>query len=292
MFRFNYSQEFIEANLETPHSESAFKLAVKYKGNICAFILGTPITLQFMGTKMNMIYIDYLTIHQKLRQKRLAPVLIREITRRSVIHKNIKQALYLTSTLITPPISSYAFGLYPLNISKLIENDFWSSTISLKRLIKLYQLPKKPKYNWHLPNAQQLVSVINDYQTQFKLSRLFDIDECYHFIKYYNCRAYRNNAIIWYLVDNKCLKTNQIIKEIIIHSLYNNDLEISELISELLALLASQPADVIIINQEGQITEAVLKDAKFKIAHNNQYVYLYNCQINKLASSEINLAVP
>lgn len=50
-----------------------------------AFISGIPVKVQAKGEKehtVKMAEINYLCVHKKLRTKRLAPVLIKEITRR------------------------------------------------------------------------------------------------------------------------------------------------------------------------------------------------------------------
>lgn len=48
--------------------------------------------------------INYLCIHKKLRSKRLAPVLIQEITRR-VRRTGIFQAIYTSGQLLPKPIT-------------------------------------------------------------------------------------------------------------------------------------------------------------------------------------------
>jgi len=52
-----------------------------------------------------MAEINFLCVHKKLRSKRMAPVLIREITRR-VNLENIFQALYTAGVKLPTPIAS------------------------------------------------------------------------------------------------------------------------------------------------------------------------------------------
>ncbi|MBM6386408.1 MAG: hypothetical protein JSY10_20840 [Paenibacillus sp.] len=52
-----------------------------------------------------MTEINFLCVHKKLRSKRLAPVLIKEITRRSHV-EGIFQAAYTAGVVIPKPIST------------------------------------------------------------------------------------------------------------------------------------------------------------------------------------------
>ena len=52
-----------------------------------------------------MVEINFLCVHKKLRAKRLAPVLIREITRR-VNCKGIFQAVYTAGVVLPKPVGT------------------------------------------------------------------------------------------------------------------------------------------------------------------------------------------
>lgn len=118
---------------------------------------------------MKMVEVNILCVHKKLRFKRVAPVLIKEITRR--VHKQgIFQAIYSTSAVLPKPIARsryerafttvlitimYHSNLFlcivgerswhrSLNPRKLIELNFSSLTnkMTLQRAIKLNRLPE------------------------------------------------------------------------------------------------------------------------------------------------------
>ena len=62
------------------------------------------IQLWFFSTQ-KMVEINFLCVHKKLRSKRVAPVLIREITRR--VHlKGIFQAVYTAGVVLPKPVST------------------------------------------------------------------------------------------------------------------------------------------------------------------------------------------
>ncbi len=108
-----------------------------------------------------MVEINFLCVHKKLRLKRMAPVLIKEITRR-VNLEGIFQAVY-TAGVVLPGIVSkcryvyhlfsmihmytYHFNRYwhrSLNVKKLIAVKFshLSRNMTLQRMQKLYRLPE------------------------------------------------------------------------------------------------------------------------------------------------------
>lgn len=69
---------------------------------------------------LKMTEINFLCVNKKLRSKRLAPVLIKEITRRVNI-KNMWQAIYTAGVRIPKPISMAQYFHRSLNPKKLIE---------------------------------------------------------------------------------------------------------------------------------------------------------------------------
>ncbi len=66
-----------------------------------------------------MVEINFLCVHKKLRSKRVAPVLIREITRR-VNLTGIFQAVYTAGVVLPKPVSTCRYGsLYFHDLTKL-----------------------------------------------------------------------------------------------------------------------------------------------------------------------------
>lgn len=72
---------------------------------LVAFISGIPMKMSLKGKEFNMAEINFLCIHKQLRTKRLAPVLIKEITRRIQLG-GIYQAVFTAGTLLPKPIST------------------------------------------------------------------------------------------------------------------------------------------------------------------------------------------
>ena len=146
MFRFQYSKNFLRWALTTPGYFRDWHVGVvTNKGKLVAFITGIPSTISIYGKAVRMAEINFLCIHKKIRSKRLAPVLIREITRR-VNREGIAHAVYTAGVLLTKPVAECVYFHRSLNIKKLVEVRFTSlgprTTLSLAQ--RLYRLPENP----------------------------------------------------------------------------------------------------------------------------------------------------
>ncbi|KAJ5997162.1 hypothetical protein N7522_008822 [Penicillium canescens] len=88
-----------------------------------ASICGVPTEIRVRDQKFKVIEINFLCIHKKLRSKRLAPVLIKEITRRCYLN-GIYQAIYTAGVILPKPVSSCQYYHRPLDWLKLYEVGF------------------------------------------------------------------------------------------------------------------------------------------------------------------------
>ena len=93
------------------------------KGKLVAFIAGVPVSLRVRQAKVESVEINFLTIHRKLRSKRLAPVLIKEVTRRCY-QNDIYQALYTGGVLLPTPVSTCRYFHRSLDWEHLYKMGF------------------------------------------------------------------------------------------------------------------------------------------------------------------------
>jgi glycylpeptide N-tetradecanoyltransferase len=147
MFRFDYSIEFLQWALTPPgfKKEGLFGVRGGKKNKLFGFISGIPIDLVVRGKHIKMAEINFLCVHKSLRTKRLAPVLIKEVTRRVNLH-NIWQALYTAGIVIPKPIAKTTYWHRSLNPKKLVEVGFSSLPHStpMARYVKMLKLPADP----------------------------------------------------------------------------------------------------------------------------------------------------
>merc|ERR1712183_264984 len=95
---------------------------------------------------IKMVEINFLCVHKKLRSKRLAPVLIKEITRR-VNKGNVWQAVYTAGVVLPRPVSECRYYHRSLNPKKLIDIGFshLGPRMTMARTVKLYKVHEQPQ---------------------------------------------------------------------------------------------------------------------------------------------------
>jgi glycylpeptide N-tetradecanoyltransferase len=144
MFRFDYSVPFLRWALLPPGQPAEWLCGVRggKKQRLFGFISGIPIHMGLNKKVLKMAEINFLCVHKDLRAKRLAPVMIKEITRRVNLH-NIWQAVYTAGVTIPTPIANATYWHRSLNPKKLVEVRFSSLPpgTPMARYLKLQKLP-------------------------------------------------------------------------------------------------------------------------------------------------------
>jgi len=144
MFRFDYSIRFLQWALTPPgyFKEWLFGVRGGKKNKLFGFISGIPVHVNVRGKQVLMAEINFLCVHKSLRTKRLAPVLIKEVTRRVNLH-DIWQAIYTAGIVIPKPIAKTTYWHRSLNPKKLLDVGFSSLPHgqTKARYVKLLKLP-------------------------------------------------------------------------------------------------------------------------------------------------------
>lgn len=128
MFRFDYQPEFLRWALQPPRWTKEWHVGVRVakSGRMIAFISAIPAEINVFKRPLKVVEINFLCVHKKLRSKRLAPVLIREITRR-VNLTGIFQAVYTAGVVLPKPVTTCRYWHRSLNPKKLIDVIIFSS---------------------------------------------------------------------------------------------------------------------------------------------------------------------
>jgi glycylpeptide N-tetradecanoyltransferase len=187
MFRFNYSKRFLQWALQPPGYKIEWHLGVRVSTSqkLVGFITAIPVLINIYNRQILMVEINFLCVFNKLRSKRLAPVLIKEITRRANVN-GIFQAVYTAGVTIPTPIASCRYYHRSLNPKKLIEIKFshLKPRMTMARTIKLYKLPDNPQVpgirpleDKDVPSARNLLM---KYLSKFDLFMNFNDDEFRH----------------------------------------------------------------------------------------------------------------
>jgi len=187
MFRFDYSVPFLMWALKPPGYRTEWHIGVRVQKtqNLVAFITGVPGTINVHHEVLPIAEINFLCVHKSLREKRLAPVLIKEITRR-VNLLGIFQAVYTAGRVLPKPVSRCRYYHRNLNPKKLIEVGFSSlgRNMTIPRTTKLYKLPPAPLLPGIRPlqpaDVPSACRLLNAHLTQFTLHAVFTEQEFGH----------------------------------------------------------------------------------------------------------------
>jgi glycylpeptide N-tetradecanoyltransferase len=183
MFRFDYSAEFLRWAVNPPGFKPDWLVGLRRSktNTLMAFIAGIPVQCQVHTDNVSMCEINFLCIHKKLRSKRLAPVLIKEVTRR-VNLTDTWQAVYTAGIVLPKPVSACGYFHRPINSKKLVEVGFsrTSSRMTLPRMVRLNKLPDTVS----LPNVREMTpddvpvcfGLLHEYLKKFKLYLHFETE--------------------------------------------------------------------------------------------------------------------
>lgn len=184
MFRFDYSGDFLKWALQPPGYLKIWHVGVRVSSNkkLVAFVSGIPADIRIYDSHQHLVEINFLCVHKKLRSKRLAPVLIKEITRRSHL-QGIFQAVYTAGVVLPRPIAKARYYHRSLNPKKLIEAKFSHKPLNvpLSRVIKKFKLPAetstpglRPMLKKDVPEVRAL---LNEYMSKFNFVPVFKTDD-------------------------------------------------------------------------------------------------------------------
>ncbi|CAM0143015.1 glycylpeptide N-tetradecanoyltransferase [Umbelopsis sp. WA50703] len=183
-FRFDYSAPFLKWALQPPGWKKFWHVGVRVSSNkkLVAFISGTPAAVRSHKTVHHLTEINYLCVHKKLRSKRLAPVLIKEITRRSHL-EGVFQAAYTAGTVLPKPVATCRYYHRSLNPKKLVECNFSrvprGSTLSamVKKFKVAEQFSTPGLREMKAEDAPQVLELANKYLSKFDVAPVFETNE-------------------------------------------------------------------------------------------------------------------
>jgi len=187
MFRFNYSEPFLQWALMPPGFLREWHLAVRVKksGKLVACITGIPAKIRVHEDVVDMVEINFLCVHKKLRSKRLAPVLIKEITRR-VNLQDIWQAAYTAGVVIPKPVARNQYWHRSFDPEKLVDIRFSSipRNSTLRVMKRLAKVPEEFTHTGFRPmqekDVPEVTELLSNYLKTFKYTPIFNEEEVRH----------------------------------------------------------------------------------------------------------------
>ncbi|QRV86720.1 glycylpeptide N-tetradecanoyltransferase [Ceratobasidium sp. AG-Ba] len=186
-FRFRYSAEFFAWALQPPvyHKEWLIGVRVSSNKKLVAFIAGVPLKLRVRESILDTSEINFLCIYKKLRSKRLAPVLIKEVTRRCNL-RGVFQAIYTAGVLLPTPVSTARYYHRLINVEKLVEAGFTSVSrgSTLARMLRLNSVPSETKIpglrEMEDSDIKEVLALYDTYMKRFTMTPIVSEEEMRH----------------------------------------------------------------------------------------------------------------
>lgn len=194
----------------TPGYKKAWHVGLRATHNerrkLCAFISGIPVTLRVRNNTFASVEINFLCIHKKLRSKRLAPVLIKEITRRCHV-EGIWEAVYTAGVVLPKPVATCRYFHRPLNWTKLYETGFspFPPGASKERMVLRNRLPDSPRLQgvrlMEKGDVAALTMLLKTYSKKFDLAPVYSEEEIRHWFLH---DGDDESKVIWTYVVEVC----------------------------------------------------------------------------------------
>ncbi|KAL0219059.1 hypothetical protein P9112_004712 [Eukaryota sp. TZLM1-RC] len=306
LFRFNYSAEFLMWALTVPGYLSQWHLAIRSStGTLLAFIAATPQHMKIKKEEVDIVDINFLCVHTSLRTKRLAPVLIREITRR-VNLEGIYFAAYTAGIRIPTPYSVAQYYHRPLNIKKLVETDFLSlPDDKISTYSKLYGTVVVPKGIRMRPMTEDDVDIVSDLLNQqlskYEVAPVFSKEEVRHFFVprksivdsfvFLTENGEVSDFMSYYHLPSRVLQGNQgTLNAAYLFYYACNSIPLKDMVNSVINYAKVNNIDVVncltIMDND-----LFIKDCKFGPGDGNLNFYLFNWNLNPIESKKVGIVL-
>lgn len=301
MFRFDYSPAFLRWALHVPGYTMDWHLGVRVKasegrGKMVGFISAVPQKVRVKETVVSMVEINFLCVHKKLRSKRLAPVLIREITRRAKV-RGIFQAVYTAGIVLPGYISICRYYHRQINCQKLMDVGFCRlpPKTTLAKVIKSHRLPEKQLLGMRQlqkEDVPQLTALLAKKLSCYKLAPVFSESDVGHMLfpveNILECYVKETDGKItdmfsYYNLPSTVLHNTSHSSLKAAYSYYNiaNTVSMYDLFREALVVARDQGYDVFNALDLME-NEEVFGDLKFGIGDGHLQYYLYNWRVREV----------
>jgi glycylpeptide N-tetradecanoyltransferase len=293
-FRLSYSKEILKWALCVPGHDKNMFVCVKISGNdrIVGFISGIHVIMKVYDKTVKMTEINFLCVHKKLRDKRLAPVLIKEITRRSYL-KGITSAIYTAGKPITRILSTTQYYHRLLNPKKLVEIGFSDlpKGKNMSNMVKMYKVTGDATLNLIRMcenDVEGVHKLMTTYLKKYDMHHIFSVEEIRHLmlprkgvIETFVVK--NNDGVItdlcsYYILPAKITQDNdkhKILNSVCSHYNISTSVNVCELVKNLLIKIKDKGFDVfnmLNIMDNNEIVEKM----RFLKGNGFLYYYLYN----------------
>ena len=193
----------------SPGWKKSWHIGIRVGETLCAFISAVPINIRVRKNTLPMPEVNFLCIHKKLRGKRLAPVLIKEVTRR-VNLESIWQAIYTGGIVLPKPVSTCRYFHRALNWMKLYEVGFSPLPPNSKPQfqVRKYKVPENTTTQglreMQKKDLDAVHILLERYLKRFDLAPVFSREETEHYLLPGKDVTAEEQVIWSYVVEVRC----------------------------------------------------------------------------------------
>lgn len=296
-FRLNYETNFLKLILKCEYDDLC--IGIKYKGEYLCLITATLINIGIDDKEFRTNMVNFLCIHPKLRGKNIAPILIKEITRRVYLKGNF-QAIYTSEKMLSKPIVTVKYYHRILNLDKCIKTGFkdinkknikiYEKLYSLSNIKYLYVKLDIHNFNEHI----YLCNELNSYMKQFKIYEYFTLDEFKRifmndYINSYIVTDINNNKIGFVSYYKQNIKVINNSQDLVTGNLYYYSIEdkyLCDIINDILIISKNNNCDVFNVTNIMK-NELFFKKLKFDEGTGISNYYIYNWQTSCILPTEM-----
>jgi glycylpeptide N-tetradecanoyltransferase len=309
-FRFDYSRDFLKWHLTAPGHLKQWLCSVRKEtdNSFIGFISAIPVHIQIDSKDVKMVEINFLCVHNKFRSFRIAPVLIKEITRR-VNLQNLWQAVYTAGALIPTPYAKCKYYHRNINFKKLLDIKFTylNPNLNLARSKKIYKLPTETCIEglrkMEIKDCVIVHKLVNQYLEKFRVHPILSLEEVKHWfiprekVVYSYVVEDRNTKEVtdflsFYSLPSSVLNHEKHKTLYAAYSFFNvaNSVSLKVLIKNALILANSFGFDV--YNALNIMdNESVFNDLLFGVGDGSLKYYFYNYQYPEIKPEELSLVL-
>ena len=209
LFGTDFSKDFLKWFLSPPEMNKDWIISVvkedkvKNKKKIIGFISAIPTKLSIDNTEIKMAKVFFLCVKKEFRNRRLTPVLIKEITRRINL-KNIWQGVYRTFAYLPKAFTKSQYFFRSINLKKLLDVHYTylpNSKMSVGNAIKKYELPDEPNISgfrkMEEKDLEQIYNLILARNKKYKIYEILTLKDLEHWL------LPRNNIVYTYVLEDE-----------------------------------------------------------------------------------------
>lgn len=297
-FRLCYSKELLEWQFTGQKQKKEYLLGVKKDNKLYGFTSAKEHNICVNGKEVKMVSVNFLCIAQVLRKRRLAPLIIKEITRRANLH-GIYQAVFTGGIELPFEISAATYYHKILNRKKLIKLNYCGRSSNITKEFEIT--------NWTIRNGTremtgddtiQVFALYNEKSEGYKIYEKMEIEEFKHnFTNRHNLfytLVYEDGGKItefgsFYILDTLCKESNARIKTAYLYYYYSRSVS-NDMIKDLVLYAKNSGCDM--FNALNIMdNERFFEELHFETGNGTLHYYFYNWKTAYVNNDQVHLVL-